>query len=88
MNLSEPENSALAAYIQTHTNIKGYIDFHSYSQVVTFDPKIYKFSCGCHLGDILIHFLKIIPLNTTVDWVIEDSRNFLSLQRVSTLLRP
>jgi len=30
---TEPENTALATYIQSHTNIAGYIDFHSYSQL-------------------------------------------------------
>jgi len=30
---SEPENTALAKYMQSHTNIEGYIDFHAYSQL-------------------------------------------------------
>jgi len=30
---SEPENTAVANYLLAHTNLEGYIDFHSYSQL-------------------------------------------------------
>jgi len=30
---SEPENTALANYLQAHPNVEGYVDFHAYSQL-------------------------------------------------------
>jgi len=30
---SEPENTALADYLQAHPNVEGYVDFHAYSQL-------------------------------------------------------
>jgi hypothetical protein len=31
---SEPEQSALAEYIKSQANVRGYIDWHSYSQLI------------------------------------------------------
>jgi len=53
-SFSEPENFALANYIQTHSNVQGYIDFHSYSQLwmtpwgyTTTVPKDYTIQRQC-----------------------------------------